>query len=193
MRQDQIETILFAIVFALLLAVGALRCEPEPVESQERVSDQLALARICASEQGLRTDLEDCPAIYLVLERLAERRGWTFGSAARAYSRRVFDRSRSDARAWLAFLGPSGREPARWPAAPHMPWVAAQGRWRELYTRAGEILRGEVTATCDVPPDHWGCPAPCVDHERATRAGWGPVDCGRTRNEFWSVRRAGVN
>ena len=169
-------------------------------ETSLRVDAQLALARICASEIGLTGSSEECAAIHDVLSRRSSRRGNPFMWTARAYSSRVFDPSRRDARAWIAHLRPDGRAPHGWPThvtvrrggethvVRHAPWGAYRARWLTLYETAGRILRGEIDSPCDGVVDHWGMRSG-VDLERAQRAGWQEVHCGETRNAFWRVAR----
>jgi len=191
---------LYALVVAIVLSTlaGLDRCGgPAPALSQERVSDQLALARVGASECGLASCTPDeLAAIAAVLRaRCPECR---LATIARQYSARVFDRARRDGRAWVAHLEPDGREPSFWPREvlvrgelrSHAPWGAYRQRWLDLYELAGRVVEGEVAAQCEA--DHWGCPEGtfgCEDHERALRAGWQLVDCGETRNEFWRIPR----
>lgn len=193
------RTISIALALVVLLVSGAM--------AQERITDQLALARICASEVGLTGSEEECAAIAAVLHRRSELRGWTFATAARLYSSSVFNRDRSDSRAWVAHLRPDGREPSRWPSVvtvrrggqervvPHAPWSAYRERWEQLYAAAGRVVAGEATSACgETTPDHWGCRT-CGDQERAARAGWLELDCrlqdgSPTRNAFWRVPRA---
>lgn len=200
---------LLLLTIILTVVMGAIRCDrdtheveigPEPAAAQERVSPQLALARICASEIGLTGSAEECAAIAAVLQRRSELRGWTFITAAQLYSSRVFDRERQDGRAWIAFLDPRGRTPERWPTEvvvrgerqPHAPWGAFRERWLALYVNAGRVLAGEIPSACgDATSDHWGMRTG-LDLERATRAGWTLLDCrlpdgSLTRNAFWSV------
>jgi hypothetical protein len=165
---------------------------------EPRVTPQLAMARICASEIGLTGSAEECAAIHDVLSRRAERLGMTFITMARAYSGRVFDPERSDPRAWIAHLRPDGRTPTGWPTevrvrrggetqvVRHAPWGAYRGRWLTLYEAAGQVVRGEIESPCEGPVDHWGMRSG-VDWERARRAGWDEVNCGETRNAFWRV------
>ncbi len=170
------------------------------------IDDQLALARVCASEAGLDASAAECAAIHQVLDRRARRLHTSLTDAARAYSTRVFDPARRDARAWLAHLRPDGTEPARWPTMivalregvhrvlPHAPWEVFRVRWLRLYADAGRVVRGQQPCPCEFPVDHWGMRSG-IDLERAQRAGWVEVSCGPTRNAFWripprSVRRA---
>ncbi len=146
-----------------------------------RVTPQLALARVCASEAGL-TVTADCAGIHRVIERGAARQELSYLSMIRAYSDRVFATDRSDARAWVAHLRPDGRQPHSWPA--NVSWDNYRDAWRSLYAHAGELQRGERTAECE--PDHWGCRT-CGDQLRAHRAGWVEVSCGETANAFWRV------
>lgn len=122
---------------------------------------------------------------------------------ARDHSDRVFDRSRTDARAYVAFLTPDGAEPERWPVLAgwragadgfmhevrHVPWERRRDDWLETYALAGRILAGEVEARCDTPPLTWGCPGEgrrdCGDHARAVERGLSRVDCGETANWFY--------
>lgn len=190
--------------FALVVS-GMVISAPSPThraraqQRPERISDQLALARICASEVGFYGDHEECAAIHQVLRRRAERLGFRFITAARAYSGRVFDTDRRDPRAYVAHLRPDGRRPALWPTIsvtrrrgqtivrPHAPWTAFRDRWLALYEAAGRIVRGELASECQTPPDHWGMRGG-IDLERARRAGWVEIDCGETANAFWSIQ-----
>lgn len=178
-----------------LLALLAASC-PATLQSQPRVTPQLALARICASEAGLRVT-DDCAAIHAVLTR----NGSAFLPRARAYSSRVFDLGRTDPRAWVAHLDPSGAQPAGWPTAAvpepgddgrvtyrrPPPWSRYRQAWLDLYAHAGRILRGEVEHSCGEPPQDWG-----GDMDTARYLARLPdarrVDCGQTLNNFW-VRR----
>jgi hypothetical protein len=167
---------------------------------EPRITDQLALARVCASELGFDGAVEECAAIHQVLTGRARRLETSFRSAARIYSDRVFDRERRDTRAYVAGLRPDGRRPSGWPdlvtvrrggvsrVVRHAPWGHYRARWLRLYEDAGRIVRGEVTSPCQGEVDHWGM-RHGVDMERARRAGWTEVDCGPTNNAFWRVPR----
>ncbi|MFW6086401.1 MAG: hypothetical protein ACODAG_04290 [Myxococcota bacterium] len=173
------------IALAVLLVAGALVVPAVRAEQPPRPPDQLALAKVCASEASIQTETDDCAAIAQVLRRRA--RGSSLGAMARAYSSRVFDRSRGDGRRWIAHLGPTGVQPEGWPE--RLPWASTwRARWMALYRHAGAILRGEVPSPCERPPDHWGGD---MDDWRARKAGWFPVDCGQTLNHFWAVRPGG--
>lgn len=174
------------------------RVEPRSDRREPRVDSQLALARVCASEIGLTGEPSECAAIHDVLTRRAERSRASLLWMARAYSNRVFDRDRRDARAWVAHLRPDGRRPDGWPTVVtvrrrgevrtvrYAPWAAYRERWLALYDAAGLIVQGEIRSQCEAPVDHWGA-RHGVDWERAQRAGWEEVDCGDTRNAFWRV------
>lgn len=190
------------VVFLVFSFVSA------PVAAQQRITPQLALARICASEVGMNGDIDrtlsECAAIYAVLTGRAERTGMSFMTMARAYSSSVFDTTRRDQRMYIPHLRPDGREPHGWPTqisvrrrdgtvriTDHAPWSAYRERWLALYEGAGRIVRGEVTSACSEAPDHWGMShAWSVDMQRAERAGWTRMDCGDTRNAFWRVPRS---
>jgi hypothetical protein len=187
------------LLFGLCVATCAPDCRGT---SQERIPDQLVLARVCASEVGLQGAPEECAAIHatLVGRAAGPYRGASFAYAAGRYSAGVFDIARRDGRAWVAHLRPDGHEPEGWPTVitrqgterRHAPWHAFRGRWMALYEAAGRVLAGEVTSACGGRvPDHWGMRTG-VDWERATRAEWIELECTRadgspTRNAFWRV------
>jgi hypothetical protein len=176
----------------LVLWVGA-------IGHAQSISPQLALARICASEEGLERLTDGCAAIHTVLLRGAARNRMSYVAYAQAYSPGVFDGSRR--RAWLADLLPDGSQPMRWPAfvtrrvGDHVevrrgaPWSLYRERWLDLYRHAGMIIRGEIHDLCEIEPHDWGCPPDphnvCMDHENATAHGLELVRCGDTNNEFW--------
>jgi hypothetical protein len=169
-------------------------------------SDALALARICRHEAGFPPRRgrgarawwdfgDDCPAIFAVLERVraameAHRdRLVSLPEAVHAYSRgRIYDRSRTDGSCDVAWLDESGDEPACWRGS--IPWSRRRDAWLAVLEHARAIVARQVTDRCDAPPLHWGCgevqtARGCRDHERAARAGWSRVSCGRTDNWFY--------
>lgn len=183
-----------ALVFAALVPAKA---------QQSRLTEQLALARICASEAGLperRPEggwrfYDDCPAIHSVIEFGASQMDMGWLGFARAYSRRVVGQTITGPRAWVAHLRPDGAEPHGWPTQRfvpqrdgtvrverHAPWAAYREAWLALYDHAGAVLRGEVVAPCEGPVSDWGG---SMDAERAARIGLIPVMCGTTRNNFY--------
>lgn len=187
---------MIGIAVTLFLMVGS-------VGAQERISDQLALARICASEAGFPERREeggwrfydDCAAIYSAIEFGASQMDMRWQGFARAYSGRVFDQSLTHHRSWVAHLRPDGREPQNWPTQrfvpqrdgtvrvlAHAPWSAYREAWLALYEHAGQVIRGEVTAPCEEPVSDWGG---SMDRERAERIGLIPVQCGTTQNDFY--------
>jgi hypothetical protein len=191
-------------LFLSVAAVALVASVAPAVADGPRISDQLALARICASEAGLperRPEggwrfFDDCPAIYAAIDFGARQTDMRWQSFARAYSRRVMSQTITGPRAWVAHLEASGAEPSGWPTVvtrlrrdgtasvePHPPWRAYREAWRALYEHAGEVLAGRVTAPCEGPVSDWGSPE--LDHDRAVRLGLIPVMCGTTHNEFW--------
>lgn len=177
-----------------LLAIAAALCglAAVPVVAQGRVSDQLAVSRVCASEIGLTGEHEECAAIHAVLRGRADRAGISLVAMARAYSSRVFDLDRSDPRRWVAHLRVDGREPAGWPDV--ASWSHHRPRWLALYEAAGAILRGELEHGCEAGAlDYWGMSLEgSIDMRRAERAGWTRVECPESyRNAYWRVERGG--
>lgn len=177
----------------LCLAIGGLIAAVAvvaPVGAQ-RVDRQTALGRLCASEIGLTGSHEECAAIHSVIARRAEWHSMRWITMARAYSSRVFDRSRTDHRAWVAHLRADGTAPEGWPAV--ASWRAARPRWLALHEAAGAIVRGEIESGCEGPIAHWGMSRPgSIDMVRAERAGWLRAACPEGfRNAFWIVPRRG--
>lgn len=187
------------------------------------VEEQLALAQICVNEGDFRVHTRpDCPAIFEALANFARQRTVTERRAcvadgrpaeecaaveitwlehARVHSDRVFDRGRTDARRYIAWLNPAGTEPRGWPTMAfrrdgtsvrvlrHVGWDRRREDWLAVYALAGRILSGEVRAHCDGTPLTWGCPGEgrrdCGDHARAVERGLIRVDCGETSNWFY--------
>lgn len=135
----------------------------------------IALGRICASEEGLSRVTPGCAAIYEVYRNAAERRGIPWMRQAREGSSQSFNRQRTDARRWIAFLEPTGSEPQGWPQhawrrvmlpqedgtqremmrqVRHAAWSDPtrrddfRRRWLRLYEHSQQISRGEVRHQC---------------------------------------------
>lgn len=135
----------------------------------------LALGRICASEEGLSRITPGCAAIYEVYHNASQRRQIPWLRQAREGSRQSFNRLRTDARRWIAFLDPTGAEPQGWPQhawrrvmvpqedgtrremmqqVRHAAWSDEtrrddfRRRWLRLYEHSQQIARGEVRHEC---------------------------------------------
>lgn len=197
------------VLLAMLLGPCAdVRAQEMPVWAGD--SEAIALARICRHEagfprrvRGLFEISDDCAAIDAVITRVraameAHRaRPVAYAEAVHAYSRgRIYDRARTDDACDVAWLRDDDSEPACWRAG--VPWSRRVDAWRELRVHASRIRGGLVAHRCAVPPLHWGCGRfppdhpraragqwRCRDHERAARAGWVEVSCGRTANAFF--------
>jgi hypothetical protein len=154
----------------------ALRLLLLTMPSAARADDARDLARICVSEAGFETG-SDCAAILAVLRDRTRVYG-TLRRAMRAYSPRVFDRTRTDARRWIAFLRGEER-PEGWPRGTR--WVPA--RWFAVVEHARLLLASDAYP-CNAAPHHWG--APWLD-----RSGWGWIrlEC-KTKNVFWRIGEA---
>ena len=192
--------ILAITAFALLiLASGQLTGK---AQTTQRMTPQLALARICASEASLQIT-DDCAAIHQVLTFRSNLRGFRYVTFARMYSTRVFDTTRTDRRAWISHLNARGTEPTHWPRwrrtrrnnvhgtttlerVPHPAWDRLRNRWVSLYQHAGRIIRGEVTNQCEQEIHDWGGD---MDTERYLRRNPEAVrvNCGDTVNTFWHL------
>jgi len=141
---------------------------------------QLVLARMAAGEAGL----DALPGEIAAMGEVMRRRGG--GEIRVDVMRRYSSALRTGRQPWVVELSVHGTVPPSWPA--HLAWERYERRWERIYAYAGRVVRGEARSRCVDPPDHFGA-RHGVDYARAVRAGWRAVDCGRTANAFWSVRR----
>lgn len=173
------------LVLSPPVAVAERLPDPQPPGAVERLSRELALARLCVNESGLRAYLwGDCAAIHAVVEwrqhHVPAYRGDTYVEALHRYSGRATVDRRGRNRPWIAQLQPFGARPSAYCA--RCRW---RGRgelwWSRTFQHAREVLRGDVRAPCR--PHSWA-----RSDVRPPRR-WRPVrvDCGRTLNTFWRI------
>lgn len=178
----------------IVVGLMAALCAPlAPVHaSPSTLPRPAALARLCVSEAGWNMDVGDCPAIYAAIKNRAAVRGISWTAQARAYSGRVYDRTRTGRRRWIAWLSPTLDRPRGWPDAA-VRWERGAELWRARLEEAAKIIAGELAAPCADTVEHWGCRYG-VDLRRARRAlaegRWSVAECGETLNTFYAVRRA---
>ena len=156
------------------------------VHADQTDRDTLALARVCVHESGFMSP-DDCAAIHAVLDRVRERfRIRTIEAAANLYSPRATGRNlpRTALDRWVQQLNHSASKP---PAFSHS-WELNRPRWLERLEQARRLVLGTEVHQCAQPITHWGAPYG-EDLARGIRAGWTQVDCGETRNIFWSTNR----
>ncbi len=142
----------------------------------------LLLARICVNEAGFDAP-QDCVAIAEVVRTNS---GVITPGALELHAPRATGaRAALNAhQAWTQQLDAAGSEPASWHAAhPGVPWSRYRARWLRVLRGCELIVRGVVPAVCSRPPIAWGG---VMDRHIAQRRGLVRVDCGVTRNEFWS-------
>ena len=168
--------------------------EPPPATPPDRKL-QLALARICVSEAGFQIRTRDCELIYHVLRSRSRSGELTIG-IMRAYASKSFDRLRTDSHRWVAYLNHTFSEPRGWDETTSIPWSRRRDAFRDVYERAGQLIRERPVNPCPDRLDHWG--APHFRRRQHLQNGWKIVECGETLNTFWSlpdrnVRRRGVN
>lgn len=208
MRDEIIEWLGLGLICSLALTITCTS------EAQSVISPQLALARICVSEEGLPDVVEErlvlrgpnrvrgqpwyagCRAIHEVYLRGANRLllrdratpRTAYLEFARDYSPRVIGPLPTEPiRQWVTELSPRGRQPASWADRTRPPWSRYRRAWLSAYAAAGQIVRGTLD---DV--DEWSsCDRP-VHHwgsastrARARRAGWIETSCGPTANVFF--------
>ena len=145
---------------------------------------RLALAKICVSEAGFQVTTNDCALIYQAIKTRSRTHQITLGMM-RSYSPAVFNEQRTDARRWIAYLNASFTEPEHWSETVIVPWGARREAWKAVYEYAGNLIRTRPANPCDVRIDHWG--AKGFKREEHLEAGWTIVQCGTTKNEFWTI------
>jgi hypothetical protein len=167
---------------------GAVR-EPwgAPIAGVRWTDAAVDLGRVCIHEASFAPG-DDCAALHDALRTRGASRGLEWDRWARVYSDRIFDRTRTDRRAWIARLRPTLARPRGFDRRQWEAWGRAKVAAR--FDEAAAILRGEITSRCERSPDHWG--GPVVDRARI-RAGvrrgyWDVVDCGDTQNVFLRTR-----
>lgn len=173
------KNIIGLLLFASSLILSTIAVMAPRASGQEIVATpeerQLALARICASEEGLSRPTDGCAAIESVISHRARMRSVPWMRQARDGSSQSFNTRRTDARRWIAFLNPVGDQPEGWPShawrrvmvpaddgteremlaqVQHAPWSMPdrrddfRRRWLRIYDRAGAIVRGEESHQC---------------------------------------------
>lgn len=145
---------------------------------------RLALARICVSEAGFQTITDDCKFIYLALKERSRSHLITLGMM-RSYSPGVFNKHRTDERRWIPYLNASFTEPEPWTETVGVPWAARRSDWRAVYDLAAELIRTNPSNPCGVRIDHWG--AKRFRIRQHLEEGWTIVQCGNTKNTFWTL------
>lgn len=175
MSKNTIGLLLFASSL-ILSTIAALAPHASGQETGAAPEDrQLALARICASEEGLSRPTDGCAAIDAVIGHRARMREISWMQQAREGSRQSFNKRRTDSRRYIAFLDAEGTQPEGWPThawrrvmvpqedgtrremlqqVRHAPWSDEtrrddfRRRWLRIYARAGEIVAGTVSHQC---------------------------------------------
>lgn len=196
----------------LLVQLISVTCALAPwagsvAQGQTRLTDEVALARLCISEAGWGCfESGDGIAIHEVISRGADHQGISYTSYARAYARRLFGARPHDVPRlrWVGQLTPACTEPEDWPTTattrrrgvttthPHPAWSNFRERCLAVMARAREVVAempfSEVAtwSVCDRPVHDWGG---WMDRERARANGLIEVECGTTddgtRNDFY--------
>lgn len=152
--------------------------------ADQRERDVMALARVCLHEAGWEPG-DDCAGILSALRNRQATLGMrTLASMAHTYSGRVFDKGRTDRRAWIPWVEDTEAEPKHWPA--NVSWPTHREKWAAIVELAGVL----IDRPSECPGAHaWGGRF-AADMERPLRLGWVEVDCSRgdepTRNAFWT-------
>ena len=154
-----------ALSYLVIVICGAMSTCANPAYAQDPKhlvfpdSPQVALAQVCASECP-RFTAWCCGAIHRCIRNKAQQRGQDPYQHLKAYSDNVFNRARTDHRAWLAWLLPDLSKPLRWPqyradGKPHPPWERTRPHWRRVLGFA-RYLWGSDINPCKGEPLDWG-------------------------------------
>jgi len=175
MSSPRAERIALAAIVAIIIAAAIWPCEP--AEAEDDVA--LLFAQTVSGETAM-TAHDEATAIGQVFAHRS-RTGTITPSIIRAYSAVHHG---APSRRWLHELDPAGNRPEHWPS--HLNWEDVwRPRWLALLDHARDVVAGRAQSPCEVTPRHFGAPHG-VDMDRASRAGWRPVDCGPgVRNRFW--------
>lgn len=173
---------LLALVALSSLLASAAVAQPALVA----LSPELALARLCVNESGLRAyAYDDCAAIHAVIrfrqEHVPAYRGTSYVEALHRYSNGVVVHRPDRSRPWIADLWPQGHEPAGY--CPTCRWAGRGERWWRLtQAHASAVYRGEVADRCSQEPHTWARRDVAPADSRAQA-----LSCGLTINTFWSI------
>lgn len=173
---------MYALCVALACITQCRACSSARADAW--TADEVAVARLCASEASLASRTDDCRAIAGIVARHSARAGIT--PAQYVATRHTRHTRAGHPRAWIAELSGDMSRPPSWPEQA-VPWAARVDDWAWTLGQAREGL----TAPRRCHAVTWG--GPVVDDHRIARmtsAGWRIVDCGRTANVFLS-RKAG--
>jgi len=204
------NAVLLALVVGGLLVLagrGCMASRPALAQEGNRLTPDIALARLCISEAGWEClGTGDGWGIHEVILRGAAMQGVRYETYARAYARRLFGARPHDVPRlrWVGQLGPACTEPAAWPTTmtvrrggvstvvPHAPWSAYRQRCLDVFAQARQIVSEHDLADvdawgiCERPVHDWGG---AMDRARAERIGLVPVSCGlgevTPRNDFY--------
>lgn len=175
-----------ALVLAMALSLPAMG------SAQKRLvfptKPEVALAQVCVSECP-RFSEWCCAAIHRCIRNKAQSRSQDPYRHLKAYSDNVFNRARTDRRAWIAWLSPSLSKPRMWPlyradGKRHPPWANTRKHWRRMLAFARYLWGGEVNP-CKGEPQDWGNEQDLVRYERANPRSV-RIECGpATGGNYW--------
>ena len=178
------DVLTWALLYTALVGLTGIVARAGCVATAHAQAPETTLLRAVVAEA---TWLErDHRAILHVLARRADRAGITVDEMARRY---VSALKRPIARTWVLELEPHCEQPLSWPA--HLDWEAHRIQCELTVERVRAFLAGDSIDPCRGRATQWGAPNLASDLERAARAPWRRVDCGKTANIFYA-RRADV-
>lgn len=178
-EKDDMAIKLLFVLFVFTIGVVVGNCGRSIVHAQEReVTGSVALARLCINEAG--TNRDECAAIHATIvfrARYVYRSSYLI--ALHRYSRNAtIDRTNRN-RPWIAHLWPNANRPLHWPRNLNWPDVH-RPRWIAMLDLATALIDGREQASCE--PHGW------ARHDvRPADRTMHPIDCGDTRNVFWSL------
>lgn len=193
MKQNAPKHLPTSIALAALTLVAAAAVPTSaPAQRAPRVTQRVALMRICMGEAGQRRITPDCSAFFHLLGRRAIRLRTNWLSMARRYSGGDITPG-GGPRLWLGDIWPHCRKPFGW-YHPDPNWrISAIGQraCRRVRAHVDAILAGRVPDPCHGLADHWGHSNRGWGRQyrefesRWADPGWQLLDCGATVNAFW--------
>jgi hypothetical protein len=161
------------------------------VAAEAPTEDAVWLAKAMVAEADFKQEKDHAALGYVLLRKhkIVKRHNpdATLTDMIRAYCSgfkrqyRGFYR-RSPRLEWIYNLDAEGNEPNKWPRK--LPWEKYRPMWLTVLQRAQSVIDGDIKDPCRGRASYWGGP---MDNpsSRLRR-----VDCGKTANYFYSVRRA---
>jgi hypothetical protein len=193
------EWFLMTVIVAVIIGSMVTKCAA-PAEAstflppaQFTPRTRVWLARAMVSEAGWKAELDHAGISHILYRRWKNmRKRWpdmTFEHVIRAYCAGFYvkERSLTPRQRWIQQLIPSPRQPKDWPAK-KASWKVHMPLWKAAWDRAGRFGAGKLRDPCRGRAWHWGGE---IDLPLAKQKRLVEVDCGNTRNTFYTLPKPG--